>query len=245
MSQIGEGPGGGGNFALGILDRYYNLIEKGKSGSIFKDGGFGHWAGYNFDSKYKEGGNKNLYGVGVGVMWVSEGFGRMMQSNARGDAGYGNGSQSLLSADCKDCINPASIGNNLLGLTYPGGDNPKTNGGDYSYSYVPKNLSEYPAIGHDRRYDKLGVKGASGLFTDRRAIGADWRFVGEELLIANNLLVNPIDRVSAGILGIGLGLSSLPKTLVEFNSPKGIDRIIMWYYISNQGVNNIPSIHKH
>jgi hypothetical protein len=38
--------------------------------------------------------------------------------------------------------------------------------------YIPTNLAEYPAIGHDRRYDNLRIQGASGLFTDTRAIGA-------------------------------------------------------------------------
>jgi hypothetical protein len=146
---------------------------------------------------------------------------------------------------CPNCLDPSSIGNNLLGLSYPGGNNPLTRSGDYSYSYVPTNLAEYPAIGHDRRYDILGIKGASGLFTDTRAIGADWRFVGEELSIAVNPYLNPNDRASAGILGIGLGLSALPKTLFQLSNPFGYGQIMMWYKISNQGVNNDPTIHKH
>ncbi|MCA1745673.1 MAG: LysM peptidoglycan-binding domain-containing protein, partial [Bacteroidales bacterium] len=64
---------------------------------------------------------------------------------------------------CANCLDPSTIGQNLLGLTYPGGNNPRTYADDYSYSYVPKRLSEYPAIGHDRRYDNLGTAGAKGL----------------------------------------------------------------------------------
>jgi hypothetical protein len=149
------------------------------------------------------------------------------------------------SGGCPNCLNPATTGNNLLGLTYPGGNNPKSYNGQYNYSYVPTNLSEYPAIGHDRRYDNLKITGASGLFTDTRAIGADWRFVGEELSIAGNPFLNPIDRMSAGILGVGLGLSALPKTLFQLSTPFGYMQTMMWYNISNQGVNNAPTIHKH
>lgn len=82
-------------------------------------------------------------------------------------------------------------------MSYPGGNNPRTYAGDYSYSYVPKRLSEYPAIGHDRRYDNLGTAGAKGLLTDTRAIGADWRFVGEELSIALNPFNDSVSRMQA------------------------------------------------
>jgi len=80
---------------------------------------------------------------------------------------------------------------------------------------------------------------------DTRAIGADWRFVGEELIIAGNPFLNPIDRMTAGILGVGLGFFALPKTLFQLSKPFGYIEIMMWYNISNQGVNNAPTIHKH
>ena len=43
--------------------------------------------------------------------------------------------------------------------------------------YIPSNIVEYPAIGHDRRYDNLNKTGILALITDSRAIGADWKFV--------------------------------------------------------------------
>lgn len=146
---------------------------------------------------------------------------------------------------CSNCLDPSSIGNNILGLSYPGGNNPLTRSGDYSYSYVPTILSEYPAIGHDRRYDNLGINGALGLFKDPRAIGADWQFVVEELSISANLSLNMIDRMSAIVLGVGLGLSALPKSLYQLSNPMGFAETMMWYNISNQNVNNKPTIHKH
>lgn len=147
---------------------------------------------------------------------------------------------------CPNCVNPATLNHNLLWLSYPGGDNPMTYAGEYSYSHVPKRLSEYPAIGHDRRYDKLGTAGLKGLITDTRAIGADWRFVGEELNIAANQFVNPIDRMQAGVLGVGLGFLASFKTVYQMmQGPQGGTEVMVWYHISNQGVNNTPSIHKH
>jgi RHS repeat-associated protein len=114
--------------------------------------------------------------------------------------GYNNGGHTNWYADNKsldnawhevqgnltpDALDPRTVGQQpLFGLTYPGPNNPKTYSGKDDYSYVPSNLAEYPAIGHDRRYDNLGIKGASGLFADTRSIGADWKFVGEEFAIA-------------------------------------------------------------
>ena len=146
---------------------------------------------------------------------------------------------------CHDCLDPSTVGNNLFGLTYPGEDNPLTYNKDYTYQYVPVRLSEYPAIGHDRRYDNLKIQGATGLFTDTRAIGADWRFVGEELSIALNPFNDPISRMQAFILGEGLGIAALPKTLYQLTQPSGLYGVVMWYNISNVGVTNTPSIHKH
>jgi hypothetical protein len=149
---------------------------------------------------------------------------------------------------CPNCLNPSTIGQQfggVGGLTYPGGNNPKSYNGQYNYSYVPAYLSEYPAIGHDRRYDNLNISGPIGLLTDTRAIGADWIFVAEELNIAINPNLNPNDRATAGLLGIGLGLFALPKTLFQLSMPYGYMQTKMWYNISNHKVNNAPTNHKH
>jgi len=138
-----------------------------------------------------------------------------------------------------DALDPRTVGNNLLGLPYAGGNNPKTYRGDYSF--VPKSLADYPAIGHDRRFDNLGSSGATGLLLDNRTIGADWKFVGEQLAIASMPIDNKT-RLQAATLGIGLGLASLPKTLAIFmNSTQGLNYIFMWNSIGNRGVTNVPS----
>lgn len=149
-------------------------------------------------------------------------------------------------SNCSDCLNPGTLNKNLLGLTYPGGDNPKTYGGDYSYAFSPSFRSEYPAIGHDRRYDNLGTAGASGLLTDTRAIGADYRFVAEELSISVNPFIGTKDRLAAGALGVGLGVAALPKTISALSTNKlgvagAMLEIYLYYRASSQNVTNTPS----
>jgi RHS repeat-associated protein len=152
----------------------------------------------------------------------------------------------LTQGTCPYCLNPNTIGQNIAGLSYPGGDNPRSYNGQYNYSYVPSNLAEYPAIGHDRRYDNLGTAGLKGLFTDTRAIGADWKFVKEEFDIAATKGINPIDRVSAFGLGFGLGFLASFKTIYQgAKGPQGQFETMAWYYLSNQGVTNSPDVHKH
>jgi hypothetical protein len=149
---------------------------------------------------------------------------------------------------CPDCIDPNTIGENFFRLTYPGGENPRSYNGKYNYSYVPKDISEYPAIGHDRRYDNLKVAGASGLITDTRAIGADYEFVAQELKIAASPYFSTKERIHAASLGIGLGLLALPKTIyhsVTLGQYVFFIDVSLWYSISSQGVTNQPSIHKH
>jgi hypothetical protein len=205
------------------------LID-GPNDPIGGDGGSGARTGGGLNSKHSVGGDQ------------LKKYSPLLQAQGFGIADNGGGSGGGL---CPNCLDQSTIGHNLLGLSYPGGNNPKSYNRKYNYSYVPTNLSEYPAIGHDRRYDNLQITGASGLFTDTRAIGADWRFVAEEFSLAINPTLKSTDRISAGVLGIGLGLAAMPKTLLKFWSPTGYNEIKMWYKISNKGVNNTPTIHKH
>lgn len=118
-----------------------------------------------------------------------------------------------------------------------------TYSGDYTYSYVPTNAAEYPAIGHDRRYDRLDINGLKGLLTDPRASGADMRYVFENMAIA--YFPGPgyslTERANAWILGAGLGVMALPKTVIQLSKTNGLIEMLMWYKISNAGVTNVPS----
>lgn len=77
--------------------------------------------------------------------------------------------------------------------------------------------------------------------TDTRAIGADWLFVAQEFSIVLNPTNSFEDRVSAEILGIGLGLAATPKTIYQLIvNPSAI---LTDFSISNVGVTNTPSGH--
>lgn len=149
---------------------------------------------------------------------------------------------------CPNCLDPSTVGKNFWGMSYPGPYNPRSmNQLDYNYSYVPRSIIEYPAIGHDRRYDRLEITGGLGLLTDPRAIGADLRFVGEELKLSADARISPTKRLQAALFGVGMGIMALPKTIGTLWSPLGggVGRIKNWYNYSNRGVNNVPDVHKH
>src|SRR5690606_20346858 len=111
-------------------------------------------------------------------------------------------------------LDPSTLYKNINGLSYPGGNNPRSYNGDYNFSYVPYSKAEYPAIGHDRRYDNLDAAGAAGLLFDTRAIGADWKFVAEEYRIAfNPRNRNEHEKLDAFLLGTGLGAAASLKTI--------------------------------
>jgi hypothetical protein len=46
-------------------------------------------------------------------------------------------------------------------------------------------------------------------------------------------------------LGVGLGLIALPKTIITLSNPVGDIQTKVWYEMSNIGVTNGPSVHKH
>jgi RHS repeat-associated protein len=150
----------------------------------------------------------------------------------------------------KKRLDPSTIKKNIGHLTYPGPDNPMTypdpitGQRDYDYSYAPESPAEYPAIGHDRRYDKLKVQGASGLFGDTRAIGADYKFVSEQLSLGNLRMLHPNYKTQSLVLGLGLGLFALPKTIYQFTRPMNganLFETMLWYNVSSQGITNKPS----
>ena len=147
---------------------------------------------------------------------------------------------------CPTCLDPSTVGKNA-GLTYPGPNNPMTYPDENGkrrpdYTTVPKYLSEYPAIGHDRRYDNLKISGFWGLVSDTRAIGADWQFVKEEYELALTAYYDPVTRMQGAFFGTILGGLALGKTVVEImKGPQGGIETIMWYNYSNSGVTNIPT----
>ncbi|TKC09089.1 hypothetical protein FA047_03055 [Pedobacter frigoris] len=112
-----------------------------------------------------------------------------------------------------DALDPRTLRKNLLGTTYAGGDNPTKYNGEEDYSYNPPNPVEQIAIHHDLAYNKLGISGFNGLFNDKRAIKADYTFVAQNYAVALDPNQSLLTRIRGYLLGQGLGLIALPKTI--------------------------------
>ena len=214
-------------------DGYSTLSAKNSTGSVGFNGAYSNTS----NNSNTEG--DDAAAASQQLQMMGTGGGDDKDKNKKKDDG--NSAKS----NCPTCLDPSTVGNNMFGLTYPGGNNPKNYSGDYDYSYQPTNIAEYPAIGHDRRYDRLKIEGVSGLFTDTRAIGADWKFVSEELSIAQMPFLRPKERLQALGLAVGLGIAATPKTMYKYLiDTNAIFTIDLDYRISSIGVTNRPDTPK-
>jgi RHS repeat-associated protein len=141
------------------------------------------------------------------------GGGHVSQVNEKSFSKFWHGVQRSLTPDALDTRTLGQQFGGFGGLTYSGPSNPKTYSGNDDYSFMPNRIEDVPGMIHDLTYDKLKIKGAVGLFTAKSAIGADYKFVTQELAIAFTPAFSMRTRVMAGALGIGLGLVALPKTV--------------------------------
>lgn len=87
----------------------------------------------------------------------------------------------------------------------------------------------------------MRIEGLSGLLSNTRATGADYKFVKEELSIAFMPYFPPKWRIHAAGLEVGLGLMALPKAMIKLATIPGIMEVAAWYSISDKGVSNTPS----
>ncbi|MBL7712498.1 MAG: hypothetical protein JNL13_08550 [Chitinophagaceae bacterium] len=70
-------------------------------------------------------------------------------------------------------LDPKTLNRNWFSSSYIGPYNPKDYKGKDNYDYIPKSLGEYPAISHDKSYEKVGAYGITGVLFDTRTINAD------------------------------------------------------------------------
>jgi len=88
-----------------------------------------------------------------------------------------------------DNLNPNTVGNNLDGTSYMGGNNPMLeNGVDYYYGRVPDwGSKEYAAYLHDVDYVNMDInKGTFSLFLGNKTLPADWSLAGRQLYLSLN-----------------------------------------------------------
>jgi len=85
----------------------------------------------------------------------------------------GNQPRSIL-RDAGNDVDPKTLGHNLFWSNYTGPWNPKSYNGGWNYKKAPSDRADIAAFTHDKAYDKIGIKGAGGVFFDTRAINADY-----------------------------------------------------------------------
>nr|WP_255494192.1 RHS repeat-associated core domain-containing protein [Hufsiella ginkgonis] len=108
-----------------------------------------------------------------------------------------------------DALDPRTIGQNILGLTYAGPWNPTKYNGKDDYSYAPKYPEDIPAYIHDKDFDRLGLKGAGPVFNDSRAQGPNVSLVNREIGVAFSLDASLMSRIRALVVANGIGAASI------------------------------------
>ena len=153
------------------------------------------------------------------------------------------GSVGTYLGEAHELLDPNTLNANIFDQHYPGPNNPTTYPNSKGevlpiYSVPPVNWSGIPALIHDQEYDIVGAQGASGLFFDHRTIGADWRFVAHELVIADQARMTgqPGVMLKSLTLGIGLGIAAFPKTAIAYSSPTTTFQSVFWGRMSKMGV---------
>jgi RHS repeat-associated protein len=118
--------------------------------------------------------------------------------------------------DASNDVDSRTLGHNIFWSNYTGSWNPKSNNGNWNYQVAPTNRADIGAMRHDLAYDSLGITGASGVFLDTRAIKADYTLVQYELWLNLNWFngATSKERLEGGIIGLGIGIFALPKTIV-------------------------------
>ena len=171
------------------IDEYYYDRDVRSQDDVNKkygeDGGVTHLATgttmtkYNKDGSIKsqytffnDGGEHNEYGAVVDA-----------NGNLMADDQIIYGKDFTIFGTSDNSVNAETLHINLFSgarTSYTGANNPKTYGSkdlgispEDSYQYMPRNLSEYPTMGHDLRYDAKGAKGPYDAILEKKTIGAD------------------------------------------------------------------------
>ena len=113
---------------------------------------------------------------------------------------YGNSYTIFGTSD--NSVNAETLYKNFMGTSYTGPFNPKDYLQKGSYQYQPKNISEYPAMIHDRIYDHFEVGGASGAFFNSDVFPADMLLAIQSLNIARKPDAPAKERIRAAATGL-------------------------------------------
>ncbi len=133
---------------------------------------------------------------------------------------YGNDFTIFGTSD--NSVNAETLHKNLFGTSYTGGDNPMTYGNaslgiepKYSYQYIPRNLSEFSSVYHDKEYDARGAAGLGDALFNHSLKGADYRLTKGNLKNMVRPGVPLKDRQRSALTATGFGLITIMKWLTE------------------------------
>ncbi|GHV17492.1 hypothetical protein FACS1894169_12750 [Bacteroidia bacterium] len=115
-------------------------------------------------------------------------------------------------------VNAETLHKNYFNTSYTGPNNPKTYGNKElgvkpvdSYQYLPRNLSEYPAMLHDLRYDAKGAKGPYDAIFEKKTIGADIKLAIGSAGVMMHPSVPAKDRARAAAVAAAFDVISVWK----------------------------------
>lgn len=107
------------------------------------------------------------------------------------------GSNYTIFGTSDNSCNAETLHKNYMETSYTGPNNPLDYKGKETYQYMPKNISEYPAMLHDMMYDKKGAKGITDALFNTKVSDADRMLYILETAIAASPNVSTIERVKA------------------------------------------------
>ena len=162
---------------------------------------------YGKKAKYLPEGSKiegyTLHNENKGTVKDKEGI--VVDNSTRIHAG-----QYIIFGTCDTCLNAGTLYKNwFFKSCFIGPNNPKVYADDstnpWSYDFAPKRWSEYPAIIHDKMYDKLELAGPIDALFATKAIGADIGLVvGETIVFVAS--PNLKEKLTAATVAVGYSL---------------------------------------
>ncbi len=203
----------------GVEEYYYDRDVRSQDDVISKygeKGGLTHIASGTFFIKYnKDGSIKSQYTFFNDAGEHNE-YGVVIDAdgNLMADDQIVYGKDFTIFGTSDNSVNAETLHKNLFGTSYTGPTNPKDYTGKDSYQYMPKNMSEYPAMLHDVRYDAKGATGITDALLNKKVLGADIKLT----IGSAGVMVHPAapmtDKARAAAVSVAFGNISMAKFLI-------------------------------
>jgi hypothetical protein len=137
---------------------------------------------------------------------------------------------------------PSTQNQNLDGTNFVGWNNAMTYDNQQDFNAPCYIQSDPPAKYHDKRYTNVGhwtgkQTGSWGFLLDTRMIGADFRFVVDELKVSQNPDVPHYIRDNARTYAFAIGVAAIPKTIFQLMKPFPLNIWEIQFYDNLSNIN--------